>query len=143
MKLFLARPGLDKSNRNGTVFTKENKREPRLKPRNVPKKKRKRGREQNKRHLNRHTPNVFAKKNRRAATDATHSSVYFAHTQIHTNKNASTHTRTFMLIDEEYDKETLTHTQASKQQAKEGDLKYTFILKNNKEKSKQTNEQCL
>lgn len=48
-----------------------------------------------------------------------------------------------MLIDEEYDKETLTHTQASKQQAKEGDLKYTFILKNNKEKSKQTNEQCL
>lgn len=47
-----------------------------------PQRERGKGREQC--HLNRHTPNVFA--NRRAATDATHSSVYFAHTHKHKNK---------------------------------------------------------
>lgn len=72
-------------------------------------------REQHKCHLNRHTPNVFA--NRRAATDATHSSVYFAHKYTQTNK-ALALTRTFMLIDEKYDKDTLTH--ASKQKRKLG-----------------------
>lgn len=65
------------------------------------------------------SPNVFA--NRRAATDATHSSVYFAHTHhIKTHTQTLVLTRTFMLIDENMIKEvktlTNTHTQASEKE---------------------------
>lgn len=80
---FLPGPGWIKER---TEQHSKKKREPRLKPLEVPREKERR--EHHKCHLNRRSPNVFA--NRRAATDATHSSVYFAHKYTQTQQ-ASTH----------------------------------------------------